>query len=219
MTLPTEFLLYVAEILERLGIPYHVGGSIASSAHGMYRASADIDFVIDPTSIQLEALARALEPGFYVSRSAMAEALSSRSTFNAIHDETSFKIDFFISGPGTRVNSSWIMKVPSMLTHAHVGHTDGHRVRNPGRGTPTSPRSRANRASFVILDHTPFVLAWIHYELGDHDAMFASLERAYAVRAPLMAFLSQMRLFLLRQVGTDARYADLMRRMAFPPAG
>lgn len=98
MTLPTEFLLYVAELLERLGIPYHVGGSVASSAHGMYRASADIDFVIDPTSDQLEALARALEPEFYVSRSAMAEALSDRSTFNAIHDQTSFKIDFFIKG-------------------------------------------------------------------------------------------------------------------------
>ena len=98
MTLPTEFLLYVAELLERLGIPYHVGGSIASSAHGMYRASADIDVVIDPTSTQLEALACALEPAFYVSRSAMAEALSSRCTFNAIHDETSFKIDFFIKG-------------------------------------------------------------------------------------------------------------------------
>jgi hypothetical protein len=98
VTLPTEFLLYIAELLERLGIPYHVGGSIASSAHGMYRASADIDFVIDPTTIQLEALAHALEPGFYVSRSAMTEALSRRSTFNAIHDETSFKIDFFIKG-------------------------------------------------------------------------------------------------------------------------
>lgn len=98
MTLPTEFLLYVADILERLGIPYHVGGSIASSAHGMYRASADIDFVIDPTSDQLDALVHALEPGFYVSRSAVAKALSNRSTFNAIHDETSFKIDFFIKG-------------------------------------------------------------------------------------------------------------------------
>jgi hypothetical protein len=98
VTLPTEFLVYVAELLERLGIPYHVGGSIASSAHGMYRASADIDFVIDPTGDQLEALARALEPEFYVSRSAMAEALSGRSMFNAIHDQTSFKIDFFIKG-------------------------------------------------------------------------------------------------------------------------
>ena len=98
MTLPTEFLVYVAGLLERLRIPYHVGGSVASSAHGMYRASADIDFVIDPTSDQLAALAQALEQEFYVSRPAMVEALSRRSTFNAIHERTSFKIDFFIKG-------------------------------------------------------------------------------------------------------------------------
>ncbi|TMQ70198.1 MAG: hypothetical protein E6K81_13225 [Candidatus Eisenbacteria bacterium] len=98
MTLPTEFLVYIAEVLERLGIPYHVGGSVASSAHGMYRASADIDVVIDPSAEQLEALGRALETDFYVSRPAMAEALSHRSTFNAIHEQTSFKIDFFIKG-------------------------------------------------------------------------------------------------------------------------
>lgn len=46
MTLPTEFLAALAGILERLAIPYHVGGSVASSAHGMYRTSADIDIVI-----------------------------------------------------------------------------------------------------------------------------------------------------------------------------
>jgi hypothetical protein len=96
--LPTEFLTHVARMLERLGIPYHVGGSVASSAHGMYRASADIDFVIDPTRDQLEALARELGPEFYVSRPAMEEALSRRDTFNAIHERTSFKIDFFIKG-------------------------------------------------------------------------------------------------------------------------
>ena len=98
MTLPTEFLLYVAELIERLGIPYHVGGSVASSAHGMYRASADVDFVIDPTADQLEALVRGLESEFYVSRAAVSEALAHRSTFNAIHDRTSFKVDFFLKG-------------------------------------------------------------------------------------------------------------------------
>jgi hypothetical protein len=98
VTLPTEFLLYVADLLDRLEIPYHVGGSVASSAHGMYRASADVDFVIDPTADQLDALASALEAEFYVSRTAIAEALARRSTFNAIHDLTSFKIDFFIKG-------------------------------------------------------------------------------------------------------------------------
>lgn len=100
MTSPTNLIVQVAEVLERLVIPYHVGGSVASSAHGMYRASADADFVIDPTAEQMEALARALEPEFYVSRPSVAEALSRRTMFNAIHEATSFKIDFFVKGPG-----------------------------------------------------------------------------------------------------------------------
>jgi predicted nucleotidyltransferase len=98
MTLPTEFLAGVAETLERLGIPYHVGGSLASSFHGIYRTSADIDFVIDPTREQLAALGRALLPDFYVSETAMNEAFAARGTFNAIHAPTSFKIDFFLKG-------------------------------------------------------------------------------------------------------------------------
>ena len=76
MTLPTEFIVHVAGILERLAIPYHVGGSVASSAHGMYRASADVDVVIDPTPAQLEALVRALEPGFYIPLSHGGSALA-----------------------------------------------------------------------------------------------------------------------------------------------
>jgi hypothetical protein len=100
VTLPTELIVVVAGMLERLGIPYHVGGSVASSAHGMYRASADVDIVIDPTPAQLKALARSLEPDFYVSRSAVAEALAGRTMFNAIHAATSFKVDFFVRGSG-----------------------------------------------------------------------------------------------------------------------
>lgn len=99
MTLPTEVIIHIAGILERLGITYHVGGSFASSAHGMYRASADVDIVIDAGLEQLEDLARALEPLFYVSRPAIAEAHARPGTFNAIHGATSFKVDFFIKGP------------------------------------------------------------------------------------------------------------------------
>jgi hypothetical protein len=100
MTLPTGLLLHVVAILERLGIPYQVGGSLASSAHGMYRASADVDLVIDPTPAQLEALQTELRPDFYVGAPAVAEALARRGTFNAIHEATSFKVDFFLKGPG-----------------------------------------------------------------------------------------------------------------------
>ena len=65
----------------------------------MYRASADVDFVVDPTADQLEALAEALGDEFYVYRDAMAEARRQPGTFNAIHEATSFKIDFFLKGP------------------------------------------------------------------------------------------------------------------------
>ncbi|MEO5618079.1 MAG: protein kinase, partial [Candidatus Eisenbacteria bacterium] len=68
-------------------------------------------------------------------------------------------------------------------------------------------------------DHIdPFVIAWIHYVLDDHDAMFTCLERAYVVRSPLMAFLVQARRFLWRKVGTDPRYEELIRRMGFASA-
>jgi hypothetical protein len=46
----------------------------------------------------------------------------------------------------------------------------------------------------------PFVLGWIHYALGNHDAMFASLERGYVVRSPPMAFLVQARRCLWQRV-------------------
>jgi hypothetical protein len=59
----------------------------------------------------------------------------------------------------------------------------------------------------------PFAIASVHHALGDHDAMFASLERGYVMRAPGMVFLLQARRFLWRDVGADTRYQSLLRRM------
>jgi hypothetical protein len=98
VTSPSRLLAWTASTLAELGIPYHVGGSFASSAHGMYRASADIDFVIDPTSEQLEALVARLGRDCYVSPEAARDALARKTAFNAIHLQSSFKLDFFIKG-------------------------------------------------------------------------------------------------------------------------
>ena len=40
-------MLPVIDALERLGVPYYVGGSVASSAHGQFRATADADVIAD----------------------------------------------------------------------------------------------------------------------------------------------------------------------------
>lgn len=84
MTHPAGVLAHVVRVLEQLKIRYHVGGSIASTRRGTYRSTEDVDIVVDLDRADLDALEQALAPDFYVSRSAMAEALATGGTFNAI---------------------------------------------------------------------------------------------------------------------------------------
>jgi hypothetical protein len=44
--------------LDRMGIPYEVGGSVASSAHGIPRTTLDVDLVVDLKPANIEAFAR-----------------------------------------------------------------------------------------------------------------------------------------------------------------
>ena len=95
---PIARALDVAAILERLGIPYLVGGSLASSIHGELRSTNDVDFVADVRPSHLAPLREALLKEFYVSEEAMREALQLGTSFNAIHLPTAVKVDVFIAG-------------------------------------------------------------------------------------------------------------------------
>ncbi len=98
MTAPVEVIRAVIGVLDRLGIDYHVGGSLASSYYGLSRTTADVDLVIEASLHQLSALADALSGEFYVSREAMTEAFADRRSFNAILLTGPFKVDFFLVG-------------------------------------------------------------------------------------------------------------------------
>ena len=91
-------LTRVAATLDRLGIPYLVGGSVASTLFGEPRGTRDVDLVIELVEPGIPALAAALEPDFYVSRSAMVEAVRDRRSFNAVDPNTAMKVDFFVRG-------------------------------------------------------------------------------------------------------------------------
>jgi hypothetical protein len=39
--------LLVTTVLERMGIPYAIGGSLSSSLHGVMRSMLDVDIVAD----------------------------------------------------------------------------------------------------------------------------------------------------------------------------
>jgi len=97
---PFIVLSEVVQLLDELKIEYVLVGSIASSMHGMYRATADIDLIADIKPAQIHPLVEALESRFYVDEQAMGEAVSQQRSFNAIHFESVFKVDIFIPKAG-----------------------------------------------------------------------------------------------------------------------
>lgn len=95
---PVALIRDVAARLDRLGIDYLVGGSIAASLHGELRVTQDVDLVVELDPDRANHLVRALEPDFYASREAAQEAVRDRRAFNAVHVESGWKVDFFVRG-------------------------------------------------------------------------------------------------------------------------
>jgi hypothetical protein len=62
---PLQITNRLAQEFEKLGIPYLVGGSLASSLHGIPRATNDVDMVADIKYEHISALVSALEAEFY----------------------------------------------------------------------------------------------------------------------------------------------------------
>ncbi len=69
MSLPTpEYFvaaLKVVDVLESLGVPYLIGGSVASGIHGIPRSTQDVDLVVEMALHHAESFVAALAPGFY----------------------------------------------------------------------------------------------------------------------------------------------------------
>jgi hypothetical protein len=93
---PLRVTLEVAKALERMMIPYFVGGSLASSAHGVARATLDADIVARLEPGHAGRFAKELGPEFYADVDAIADAAARRSSFNLIHIATAFKVDVFV---------------------------------------------------------------------------------------------------------------------------
>jgi hypothetical protein len=78
----THITLLVTQTLERLGIPYAVGGSLASSLHGVMRSTLDVDIVADIHLEQIPPLVEAFSKEFYADSEMMKDAIEHQSSFN-----------------------------------------------------------------------------------------------------------------------------------------
>jgi len=92
----SRITLLVAHALEQIGVPYAVGGSLASSVHGIMRSTLDVDIVADMKLEHIQPLIAALSKEFYADDEMIKDAIEQHSSFNLIHYETAFKVDIFI---------------------------------------------------------------------------------------------------------------------------
>jgi len=97
MDLELSVLSSVTTSLENAGIKYVLVGSFASSIHGMYRATADIDILTDLKAEKVHPLFESLRDTFYVDEHTMRDAVAQGGSFNAIHFDSVFKVDFFVA--------------------------------------------------------------------------------------------------------------------------
>lgn len=86
--------------LDRLGVEWAVGGSIASSMYAEPRSTNDIDFIAALRPAHAAALARALEAEFYIDEATALDAILRHRSFNLIDERTFVKVDVFVPPPG-----------------------------------------------------------------------------------------------------------------------
>jgi hypothetical protein len=98
----------LAAAFEALGIEYMVGGSIASSIHGIPRFTQDVDLVARfGSEPPIEELVRCLENEFYVDADMIRDAITHRSSFNVIYLVTMTKADVFVPEETAWKESEW----------------------------------------------------------------------------------------------------------------
>lgn len=90
-----EAFTRLLSVLDQMEIPYLIGGSVASSIHGISRPTMDADLVVDLPEDRVEEFASLLQPDFYADPEMMRQALKFGRAFNLIHYATTFKIDLF----------------------------------------------------------------------------------------------------------------------------
>jgi hypothetical protein len=96
---PIEHRRVFFEVLaafDRAGITCAVGGSVASSLHGVPRYTEDADLTAEPFAGREEILIRQFGPEYYLSADAVRQAVRNRSSFNIIHTKSGFKVDVFV---------------------------------------------------------------------------------------------------------------------------
>src|SRR5258708_14427125 len=95
MATPADALARLLEILDLAEIQYSIGGSVASSTHGIPRTTMDVGLVADIKLDQIDELGGTLLAEFYADAPTMRGALAPGRSFTLIHYPHAYKFVVF----------------------------------------------------------------------------------------------------------------------------
>ncbi len=84
--------------LATLAVPFVIGGSLASSAHGEPRSTMDVDLVVGLQPQDVEPLLASVRETYYLDGVVLADAVRTAGTVNAVHLRAGIKVDLFVAG-------------------------------------------------------------------------------------------------------------------------
>jgi hypothetical protein len=94
----TDLIDLVAAVCEELGVPYAIGGSMASMAYGEYRGTSDIDVVVSLRAADVPRfLSRFPHTDYYHDEQAATEAVRTHGQFNILLFKHALKIDVHVA--------------------------------------------------------------------------------------------------------------------------
>lgn len=86
--------------MDARGVPHRIGGSLASSVHGVARSTLDVDIVADLPGALARLLVLELGSEYYADEESIRDAVRLRSSFNLVHFATMVKVDVFLPKTG-----------------------------------------------------------------------------------------------------------------------
>ena len=96
MSAQNKVFAYVIGVLEKLKIPYMIGGSVASIVYGKARLTLDMDVVVKMSEDQAKQFPKSFGKEYYVSLESILEAIRTGGHFNIIQSEEGIKVDLYI---------------------------------------------------------------------------------------------------------------------------
>ena len=109
---PLQLVSQVAGILDDLGIPYALGGSLASSLIGEPRSTVDVDIAVRVAERSEAELLERANAEFYVPMDSARAAIRAHSSFNLVDTAHGLKVDLFVLGDGLLDRAQIDRRVP-----------------------------------------------------------------------------------------------------------